>query len=210
MIINAPLQQLEAKEQSNNSGENNRQLQFSLFFDPFTSMCCLCFDYFLKRRKKKKKKKKTSGSLLTEGCFLQTPFFRWYYFTYKPSLFCHHFWRNTGRQEGASPAPLTMEMHSRDMQPKAECPHMHGGTSLWRISSEGIWEGRPAYPSLLTDLNRQKLRHNSLGSVTPSHPLTLPWGLRDYGLLGHPERLSWTVPSGLLGLGWRTQRFPSF
>ena len=58
MIINAPLQQLEAKEQSNNSGENNRQLQFSLFFDPFTSMCCLCFDYFLKRRKKKKKKKK--------------------------------------------------------------------------------------------------------------------------------------------------------
>ena len=147
-------------------------------------VACVLTIFWKGGRKKKKKKKKTSGSLLTEGCFLQTPFFRWYYFTYKPSLFCHHFWRNTGRQEGASPAPLTLEMHSRGMQPKAEGPHMHRGTSLWRISSEGIWEGRPANPSLLTDLNRQKLRHNSLGSVTPSYPLTLPWGLCDMGYWG--------------------------
>lgn len=114
MIINAPFQQLEAKEQPNNSGENNRQLQFSLFFWSFYKYVLPVFWlFFEKEEEKKKKKKKTSGSLLTEGCFLQTPFFRWYYFIYKPPLFCHHFWRNTGRQEGASPAPLTMEMHKQ-------------------------------------------------------------------------------------------------
>lgn len=70
------------------------------------------------------------------------------------------------------------------MQPKAERPRMHGGTSPLKDKFIRYLRGKTTNPSLLTDLSRQKLRHNSLGSMTPPHPPTLPWGLCDMSCWG--------------------------
>ena len=56
MIINAPFQQLEAKEQPNNSGENNRQLQFSLFFWSFYKYVLPVFWLFFEKEEEKNKR----------------------------------------------------------------------------------------------------------------------------------------------------------
>ena len=143
MIINAPFQQLEAKAQPNNSGENNRQLQFSLFFDPFTSMCCLCFDYFLKRRKKKKRKKKKHQAVFS----LRVAFCR-HLFSDDITSFINLPFSviiSEETQEGRKELPQHLwpwKCTSRDTQPKAECPQRPSRTSPLKGKCVRHWRGK--------------------------------------------------------------------
>ena len=170
MIINAPFQQLEAKEQPNNSGENNRQLQFSLFFWSFYKYVLPVFWLFFEKEEKKKHRAVFSLRLLFADTFFQMILLHLQTFPFLSSFLKKH------RKAGKSFPGTTDHGNAQvgAMQPKAERPHVHGGTSPLKDKFIMYLRGKTTNPSLLTDLNRQKLRHNSLGSMTPPHPLLFP------------------------------------
>lgn len=152
---------------------------FLSFFDPFTSMCCLCFDYFLKRREKKHRAV-FSLRLLFADTFFQMTLLHLQTFPFLSSFLKKH------RKAGKSFPGTTDHGNAQvgAIQPKAGRPHVHGGTSPLKGKFMMYLRGKTANPSLLTDLNRQKLRHSSLGSMAPPHPPTLPWGLCDMSCWG--------------------------
>lgn len=76
MIINAPFQQLEAKAQPNNSGENNRQLQFSLFFWSFYKYVLPVFWLFFEKEEEKKRKKENIRQSSHWGLLFADTFFQ--------------------------------------------------------------------------------------------------------------------------------------
>ena len=116
---------------------------FLSFFDPFTSMCCLCFDYFLKRRKKKNRKKKKHQAVFS----LRVAFCR-HLFSDDITSFINLPFSviiSEETQEGRKELPQHLwpwKCTSRDTQPKAECPQRPSRTSPLKGKCVRHWRGK--------------------------------------------------------------------